>query len=212
MYLWHVVCEKKMMSGEKAVLVILVVSLFSATSYCTTTFEEEEPSEEVASLSCPPGFVLHENHCVCGNWPGGMVLCDQDSQQASMQIGYCMTYYDEKIRAGVCAQGFFQKDSYKFYYPLPTNMSELNDYICGPFNSEGILCGQCKDGYAVPPFTYPGYYNCVNYRDAGYWWAKYLAVEFIPTTAVFGYHDLQHQHSISSSKCIYFLQPDIRKI
>ena len=99
----------KMISGEKAVLVIWVVSLFSATSYCTTTFEEEEPSEGVALLLCPPGFVHDGSHCVCGDWPNGMVHCDQYLQQAFMQVGYCMMYDNEiqRILAGRCPQSFF---------------------------------------------------------------------------------------------------------
>ena len=124
-----------------------------------------------ATLSCPPGFVSQGNRCVCADWPDGIIACDEDSLNASMLIGYCMTYDNEteEVRAGYCQQAFYRNDFYKFYYPLPAEVSALNDRVCGPSNRKGLLCGECKDGFAVPPlFTI----NCINCTSTSNGWIK----------------------------------------
>ena len=137
-----------------------------------------------ATLSCPPGFVSQGNSCVCADWPDGIITCDEDSLNASMMIGYCMTYDNEtgELRAGYCQQAFFRDDSYKFYYPLPTEVSTLNDRVCGPSNRKGLLCGECQDSFAVPPlFTI----NCINCTSASNGWIKFIAFTYVPITILF---------------------------
>ena len=138
------------------------------------------------SLSCPPGFVSQGNKCVCADWPDGIVTCDEDSLNASMQIGYCMTYDNEtrEVRAGGCQQSFFRNDSYKFYYPLPSEGSDLNDRVCGSSNRDGLLCGECKNGFAVP---WPPLLtiNCINCTSAFNGWIKLIMVTYLPITVIF---------------------------
>ena len=137
-----------------------------------------------ASPSCPPGFVPQGNSCVCADWPNKMVICDEDSSNASMRIEYCMTYDNEtnELRAGRCINTIFRKDSHKFYYLLPTNLSALNDQVCGPSNSKGLLCGECQDGFAVAAL-----WNvfCINCTGASNGWIKFVAAEYLPLTVVF---------------------------
>ena len=138
-----------------------------------------------ASPSCLPGFVPQGNQsCVCADWPNGMVICDEDSLTASMQIGYCMTYDNEtgEVRAGRCLNTMFRNDSYKSYYPLPTTVSDLNDQVCGPSNSKGLLCGECQDGFAVAAL-----WNsfCINCTGASNGWIKFVAAQYLPLTVVF---------------------------
>ena len=63
---------------------------------------------------------------------------------------------------------------------LPDNLSELNDYMCGPMNRKGLLCKDCIDGFG-PSVTSLGY-KCSNCMDAWYGIPLYLAVELIPIT------------------------------
>ena len=137
-----------------------------------------------ATVSCPPGFVSQGNSCVCANWPDGIITCDNDSLTASIQIGYCMTYDNEteEVRAGFCRQTFFRNDSMKFYYPLPTEVSALNDHVCGPSNRKGLLCGECKDGFAVPPFFT---INCINCASVSNGWIKFISFTYLPITMIF---------------------------
>ena len=137
-----------------------------------------------ATLSCPPGFVSEGNSCVCAEWPHRIISCDNDSMTASIQIGHCMTYDNEteEVRAGFCRQTFFRNDSKKFYYPLPTEVSALNDHVCGPSNRKGLLCGECQDGFAVPPlFTI----NCINCTSVSNGWIKFITFTYLPITIIF---------------------------
>ena len=137
-----------------------------------------------ATLSCPPGFVPQGNSCVCADWPNGMVVCDENSLTASMQIGYCMTYDNEtgEIRVGRCANTFYRNDSTKFYYPLPSNASDLNDQVCGPSNSKGLLCAECQDGFGFLPLSTG---SCINCTSESHGWIKFLTSTFLPSTMIF---------------------------
>ena len=42
------------------------------------------------------------------------------------------------------------------YLQLPDNISELNDYVCGPMNRKGRVCSECIDGFS-PSVTSIGY-------------------------------------------------------
>ena len=134
--------------------------------------------------SCPPGFVIERSSCVCADWPNGMVICDEDSLTASMQTGYCMTYDNEtnEVTAGRCLNTVFRNDSYESYYPIPTNVSDLNDQVCGPSNSKGLLCGECQDGFAVAAL-----WNlfCINCTGASNGWIKFVATVYLPLTVIF---------------------------
>ena len=66
---------------------------------------------------------------------------------------------------------------------LPDNVSELNDYICGPMNRKGLLCEDCVDGFAVS-FTSMGH-KCSNCTDAWYGIPLYLLIELAPITVFY---------------------------
>ena len=114
-----------------------------------------------------------------------MVVCDEDSQKASMKFGYCMTYINEtgELRAGACPcpRSYVRNNSYKFYYPLPSSAADLNEDVCGPLNSKGLLCSECQDGFAASPLLFT---ECVNCTGSGYGWLKALAAVYIPTTVI----------------------------
>ena len=139
-----------------------------------------------ATLSCPPGFVPQGNSCVCADWPNGIVVCDEDSLTSSMQIGYCMTYDNEtgEVSAGGCLNSFFRNDFQRFYYPLPTNVSDLNDQVCGPSNSKGLLCGECQDDFVIPPGLASSSY-CRNCTGDSHEWIKFIVTAYLPITVFF---------------------------
>ena len=69
------------------------------------------------------------------------------------------------------------------YIKLPDNISELNDYMCGPMNRKGFLCKDCIDGFAVS-VTSVGY-KCSNCTDVWYGVPLYLVLELAPVTAFY---------------------------
>ena len=81
------------------------------------------------------------------------ILCIA-SGQSLIQFGCCVTF--DKAQAlthfGECVfrnavVGNRDSEIILQYYSLPSNVSELDDVMCGPFNRTGMLCGKCKDGY-----------------------------------------------------------------
>ena len=157
----------------------------TATSIALSSAKSElRPDNMTTALSCSPGFVPQGNSCVCGKWPNGIIICDEDSRSASMQIGYCMTYGNEtgEVRAGACQQSYFRNDSYKFYYSLPSEAFDLDDRVCGPSNSRGLLCGECRDGFTASP---PLDINCINCTGASHGWIKAITISFLPVTLIF---------------------------
>ena len=165
------------MYNLRGVFVALIVVAVEATK------SEMLVDSTTVSVPCPLGFVAQGNGCVCADWPDGMVVCDKDSQRASMMVGYCMTYDNEtsEVRAGRCIRSYLRNDSYKFFYELPTEVSELDYHMCRPSNSRGLLCGECQEGFASSPLTI---YDCTKCSATAYGWLKLIAFEYIPSTLV----------------------------
>ena len=71
------------------------------------------------------------------------------------------------------------------YSEMPTNVSQLDEVMCGPYNRRGLLCGECKDGYgpAVNSFDQKCA-NCSTIRS-GYAITLYLLLQFVPTIIIF---------------------------
>ena len=66
---------------------------------------------------------------------------------------------------------------------LPRNLSQLNDYMCGPLNRKGHLCSECADGFG-PSVTSFGY-KCVNCTNAWYRVPLFLLLELVPITILY---------------------------
>ena len=129
----------------------MIVSRLALLAIMLSTAQAEESGFLTPSSSdCPPGIVHQGKSCVCAEWPGGMIICDEDSQKVLMAVGNCMTYINKtgELRAGACPKNFFRNNSYKFYYPLPSSAADLNEDVCGPLNSKGLLCSECQEGFA----------------------------------------------------------------
>lgn len=69
------------------------------------------------------------------------------------------------------------------YYPLPCDISMVNNFTCEDLHRTGLLCGDCVDGYAPPVYSYD--LRCVECKDYRYNWLKYLAAAFLPLTFFF---------------------------
>ena len=73
-----------------------------------------------------------------------------------------------EIENGVCATSSEQEDDYyvgkcpirhhfnntnRKLSELPTNASELDEVMCGPYNRKSLLCGECKEGYGPAVYS-----------------------------------------------------------
>ena len=165
---------------------ILLACIVIDLAYCRCQDNEVSPSNGV---QCPLWFYFNTTteQCECYTNPStdGIVKCEE--HEAQLRIGYCMTYEESNgIYLAHCHyfQGVALNHEYRItrdnYVRLPRNISQLNDYMCGPMNRTGRLCSECIDGFA-PSITSLGSV-CSNCTDAWYGVPLYLFLEFVPIT------------------------------
>jgi hypothetical protein len=95
----------------------------------------------------------------------------------------------EVVSLGACPYHGFTistRDGYYWYTPLPDNVSELNDCMCGRLNRKGRLCSECKDGYGLAT-TSVGfqYFECTKCAGAWYGVPLFLFLEIFPLTVLY---------------------------
>lgn len=158
---------------------VLVTTLLSLAAFVCSSDPVNNTTE------CPPWFFYNTttNQCQCYN--NQHLDKDIHCTETGVYIGLgnCMTY---KANEGT----FFAKCFYfqlphsrvlaSGYLPLPRNISELNDFMCGPMYRKGRVCSECIDGYG-PSVTSFGY-KCTKCLELWKSLLLYALVEFGPTT------------------------------
>ena len=82
------------------------------------------------------------------------------------------------------------------YIQLPSNVSLLNEFMCGPLNREGELCEKCKDGYGIALYSYT--LKCSKCWGHGYGWLLYYFLELFPITVMYFLVVIFHIRATSS--------------
>lgn len=141
--------------------------------------------------SCPVWYFFNEtlNRCMCRSLKS-WVRCDHLNQRVFLARGLCMTFDNEtgSTDVGKCPYTIFQRyhkaSVQNGYAELPTNVSDLNDFMCGIWNREGYLCSRCKTGYglAIPNV----FMSCVQCDfGSGQGWLFYMMVQLMPVLVLF---------------------------
>ena len=114
-----------------------------------------------------------------------MFKCTND--KALLSYKFCMTFKEETntLSASFCI--YFElrghNESEPGFISLPSHISELNDYMCGPMNRQGIVCNECIEGYG-PSITSPTF-KCSDCSTAWYGVPLYLLLELVPVTVFY---------------------------
>ena len=141
-------------------------------------------STRVVNASCPPWFEPSNGTCRCGKTIHDIVKCDETLNESAILDCYCMTYNEstETIVVGACFYNCVSTNSTKdvVYRPMPKTVEGLNRDMCGDFNRDGQLCGECKANYSPPVYSYD--LHCRMCSDGQYNWMKYVAIAFVPLT------------------------------
>ena len=146
-------------------------------------------NNNTSEMECPPWYYRHPekmNKCMAGKDFSYVLLFQFRTQQPYLQTLYCMTTSESnkerrgrRDTVGSCLLSFDNRLEGTFY-PLPCNISKLNEYMCAGLNRYGQLCGKCIEGYAPPVFSYSlACVNCTNYHLN---WLKYIGAAFGPLT------------------------------
>ena len=130
-----------------------------------------------------------------------------------LSIGHCMIYNKgEGTFAIECP--YFQLEGHDMieqgYIRLPSNISDLNEYMCGSMNRRGWLCKDCIDGFG-PSITSIGY-KCVNCTGVWYGVPLYLLQEFVPITIFFLIILIFRIHLASAPMICFIMYSQLRTI
>ena len=170
-----------------SVLTIIAIHCEEPTATNATTYQVSLIQER----QCP--FLFHYNNttkqCECLSSLfrsfGNMVKCANG--RALLAYNYCITYKEEASTISLSSCIYFVFNGHITSEPgfidLPDNISELNDYMCGPMNRKGIICSECIDGYG-PSVTSPNF-KCSDCTNAWYGVPLYLLLQLVPVTVFY---------------------------
>ncbi len=129
-------------------------------------------SDDSEKCVCGDNFYLHNN-----NMFDGTLKC-LPNERVSLCVGFCMTYTDNQTLVGKCPYNVGRRNESDVV--LPKNVSELNEFMCGPMNRTGLLCSQCKTGFTNSVLSYQR--QCVECSDTWNGVALFLVLAILPTT------------------------------
>ena len=123
--------------------------------------------------------------CRCGDDVHGIVRCNGSTKEAFIRSCYCMTYNESTGPVvGACFYNYLRPtQTHTLYESVPSDIIELNNYMCGQLNREGQLCGRCKENYSVPVYSYE--MKCVQCSISPFNWILYILAAFLPLTVFF---------------------------
>ena len=156
---------------------------------------------------CPPWFFYNATakECECYSSPSTDHIVKCTKREALLKLGYCMTYEEESgFHVGLCnniqvSRLNLTPDN---YIKLPSNISDLNDYMCGPMNRKGRICSQCVDGFGLAVFSVEQ--TCVNCIGVWYGIPLYLLIELVPIT-IFYFIVMFFHINITSAPMVAFV-------
>ena len=173
----------------KSGLVLVLVKLFLAQIVVSVRGSVSRRSFAASEDDCPPWFQFNAsiNRCVCSTEGQPRVKCTDGG--ALLKIGSCMTFDEGSNITSLGRCSYFQLDPTQHniteqrFISLPSHLSDLNDYVCGPMNRQGLICSECIEGFA-PSLTSIGY-HCSECTNAWYGVPLYLFLELVPVTILY---------------------------
>ena len=191
---------KRLQAGlmmAKLVIGVILISFTLTMSECNVNLREDNLSTPRLSLNednqCPPWTYYNASiqRCKCYNDEKdrgvSIVICNDSEQESSLGYNYCMTYDEESGTSTLSYCPYFTLQGHNISGPglidLPNNISELNEYMCGPMNRKGIVCSECVDGYG--PSVTSLKFQCSTCSSVWYGVLIYLLIEVVPVTLFF---------------------------
>ena len=175
------------------VLPILIVAIsvnvviILCSNHSVNTFESVSDD----SITCAPWHYIDPSNRMCKYCVSKTSLIKCTDEGTLLRIGYCTTYTaGEGVSMARCPylkmktlrHAYITARNDPLYIILPDNISELNDYMCGPMNRKGFLCSECIDGFS-PSFTSPDYMACSNCTALRYYGVPlFILTEIFPIT------------------------------
>ena len=150
--------------------------------------DQRQASVNYDQGNCPPWFYFdwETQSCQCLTYYAARCF----DNKAYLLTGFCATLDTdtETLSLAECPYHGFTITKYgqHWYTHLPDNVSELNDYMCGPLNRKGRVCSECKDGYGLA-VTSVGFQYLECSKCTGVWYGVplFLLLEMFPLTVLY---------------------------
>ena len=169
-----------------------VVSTSTSVPIAQFSFTRHSKESNVPGIECPSVWYKYNpitQDCQC--IPLESLTCDGEYAYYA-DISHILTYNANKRVVTEMKMkhqyltGYNAMDG-RHYVLLPNNISELNQYMCGPLNRKDFMCNECKDGYG-PAATYESEScasMCYPCKDTWRHLLFHLALSFIPLTVFY---------------------------
>ena len=197
----------------KWVIGVILISYTLRVSECSLNLRDHRSTPRLLrneDNQCPPWTYYNASiqRCKCysdvKDRSVSIVICNK--LESSLRYSYCMTYDEESGTSTVSYCQYFSLQGHNISRPglidLPDNISELNEYMCGPMNRKGLLCSECIDGYGLS-MTSPKF-QCSTCSSVWYGVLIYLLIEVVPVT-IFYVTVLLFQLNLTTAPMIGFI-------
>lgn len=159
-----------------------------ATEFEVAEFSGDLPSTPDAVMACPPWFLSHQGTlpaCLCADTLKNIIQCSDSNLTSYVAINYCVAYDASlsMVLTGPCPYSSVPGNIEGFWVPLPRNISQISEQLCGPLNREGLLCGRCLEGYGIS--VHSPSLKCVNCQEYPHGWAWFLLTDILLQTLFF---------------------------
>lgn len=173
----------------------LVVSVkYAVIIICSTMIVEGKHhglSPRFTNCSSWTVFNSTSNKCTCGDSLGGILKCQNTKKlvKISLERCYCVSNYTTNSSSrevvGNCLYACSSLYSKK-RFQISRDVSFTNngdDSVCGDYKRRGLMCGLCEHNHTPPAYRYN--LTCVECTDYKFNWLKYIAIAYLPLTAVY---------------------------
>ena len=182
------------------VKIVCTLMILLTTVEAVTSKKEISPTALFSRLHSKYSQLL----CVNSSYNCSQIACSNNVPL--LDLGKCATYNGETRLLSIAKYPYYPSSDYNVtipgYIQLPANLTQLNDYMCGPMNRKGVLCSECADGFGPSVTSFK--YKCTNCTDAWYGIPLFLFLEFVPIT-VFYVIILVFQISVTSAPMPCFI-------
>ena len=191
---------------------LLAVTTVASCNYASTLQDSShavKTAPDLADTLCPtwftPALVNDSVWCECKTktvqrglvlrCPSKNKICVQncihqerhstDALNVSILTGACMTHNFETRQTllASCPYNTHRADTSDFFITLPSNISDLNGFMCGHLSREGDLCHSCTND--TGPSLLRNRVGCYDISQPGLKWCLFLTLQVVPPVTFF---------------------------
>ena len=134
----------------------------------------------MSSQACPTWFVRQANKCECGQQINTILQCSNVTNKIKILDGFCLTYNNDTEHFGACP--YNTKSQLSKFMDVPSDVSKLDEEMCGPLNRTGLLCSRCQPGLGPAVFSY--YKECKECMPQPLGWLLFFVRLTVPLTLI----------------------------